>query len=201
MPFYRNPDENLRYLERQYAATGDPADLSTYNQALSRAGQEIFLPIKHLQMLFEDITVLLKYKTRYGEYPTTAEPGHNEQDNFLVVEGWHNLDDFSDVSFRVTAYNLYDPQEEHTNVHLVISHEGIGITGDNEGLELTLFPDDVIYLNWRGRKGLWQLPGEPRRLQLQLPLHQPWAYSARELLEFVSQKQLDLLIANTRTSV
>jgi len=45
--YYRNPDEDIRYLERRYELTGDPEDGKHWAQALDRAGMIQRLPLQY----------------------------------------------------------------------------------------------------------------------------------------------------------
>jgi hypothetical protein len=96
-------DRRLRATERAYNLEPTTANLHRYNNALVSAGEEAFLPLEHLQMLYEDITNFLD-----GAFIDDSGPSEEliqrGVDNFRVVSGF-----YKEASFRVTAYNVFHP--------------------------------------------------------------------------------------------
>jgi hypothetical protein len=203
-------DSEVRRREIAYNVDPSVPTLRSYNIALERAGMHTFLPMEHLQMLFEDITKLLYYRPgrgggdpRLATVDSSGRYGDVDCSDYRVIQGW--CDDFEEVKFdqpyfRVVAYNLYDPSGEHINANIEISRQSIGRTGGTESNFLSIFVDDSIYLLWKARRGL-PIPGSPKVLSSVLSLHQPWIYSAKDLLMFSWLDQLNLLIDGEPTDV
>ena len=81
-------DDRLRRAERSYVVGPTIETLQRFNSELTKAGHEAFLPLEHLQMLFEDIGNLLD-----GATVDDSGPGEGliaqGVDNFRVVQGWY----------------------------------------------------------------------------------------------------------------
>jgi len=194
-------DDRLRRAERDYVESPTIESLRRYNSALTMAGQEAFLPIEHLQMLFEDITNLLddvKIDDSGPDDDYLEGIGLIDQgiDSFRVVQGRYGHPYGSQISpatlepiftwthFRITAYNVFG--DENRSAHITIKKEGI-YRNQTESHELDIFTDDVIYGSWYcdPRRSMRSSNRDRHPLnQFTLPLHQPWVYSAKELLDF-----------------
>jgi len=188
-------DDRLRREERAYAQDPNPTSLERYNSILELAGQDAFLPIGHLQILFEDISNIINSRVDAS--------GREGSSDFRVIQGWYTYSFTyptplppakitTRAYFRVTAHNVFG--DDHTNAHLTIKKEGI-YRNQSEGHELDVFSDDMLYGSWRcdPSRSTSSRNRELHKLhQFQMSLNQPWIYSARRLLDFML-KHLDEL--------
>jgi len=173
-------DVRLRMLEREYSNQPSPEILRRLNAARERAGIEVELPVQHLQMLFEDMISLLgKTLEDANEAPGSILKGAYD------VFGSHKIQGFYGSKFiKLTAYNLYDPMGEYTNVHINVEKYRSGIKRAYQKASVELYPDDVIYISKSSRLAFTHgLAGDDKSYTL--PPNQPWAYNAKDLLDYV----------------
>jgi len=166
--FRDNPDITFRELEREYYNHPSPEALRKLNVARERAGIDIELPVHHLQMLFEDIINLMGKTLEHGMW------------NFPIT-GF-----VDDEYFRVNAWNLYDPKEEHINVHLNVERHRSGRKRAYQKASVDIYPDDVIYVAKSSR--LASSRGSGDQESYTLPPNQPWVYHAKDLLDYVANE-------------
>jgi hypothetical protein len=161
-------DHRLREIERTYSQDPSPKTLQRYNSARERVGLKPFLPVEHLQNLFDDIRVLLG-NPEVSDLRGPLEAGRLEfYGNYKGV--WYYVQWYS--TFGIDSY-------------LEIAKSDIYGDSDDRCIhELTLpanpASNDII-LNSDCREA-----GLSSDFYATLSINQPWVYSAEKLLEFAA---------------
>jgi len=182
-PFRRNADIDIRTLERKYANTADPAILQRINQHRKRTGETTALSMPHLVLLAEGMANLLNIGWQHGEEPDDSKMWHGRYKGYPI---------------GINARRIYDPEKNPRYapfLQIGIRHEGegdsaTGMTGN------PLFPKIVVYAtpdesgtsitathgSITSPPPIGQVATHEPAIVEDFEAHQPWIYSAVELL-------------------